>query len=85
MGSKWVAAIGYGLVGLFLAITPVFLVDTLLSPPSLLQYVGGGLLVGLALGPAGSFAPLARGSRGRVLGGVGVLLGFLGLVGQFVL
>jgi len=41
MSSKWLAAVGYALVGLFFMITPVFLVDTLMSPYSLIQYTGG--------------------------------------------
>lgn len=84
MVAKWLAAVGYTAVGLFLAITPIFLVETLTSPFSLLQYVGGGLLVALALGTVGEFAPLIQGQRGRVMAAISFTLGFLGLVGQFL-
>jgi len=84
MASKWLAAVGYISVGLFLAVTPPFIVRTVLSPFSLLQYIGGGLLVVLAVGTAVEFAPLIQGHRGRVVAGISVVLGFLGLMGQFV-
>jgi len=84
MVSMWFTTFGYTAVGLFLAITPLFLVETLISPFSLFQYSGGGLLVSLALGTVSEFDPLIQGQRGRVVAGISFALGFLGLVGQFV-
>ena len=84
MVNKWVTAVGYAVVGLFLSVTPMFLVETLTSPSSLLQYVGGGLLVVLAVGTVGEL-DLTGGNTGRGLAALGVVLGMAGLVGQFVL
>jgi thiol:disulfide interchange protein len=83
--NKWLTAVGYTAVGLFLAVTPIFLVETLMSTFSLLQYVGGGLLVALAIGTVGEFAPLIHGQRKRVVAIISFALGFLGLAGQFVI
>lgn len=85
MVNKWVAAVGYAVLGLFLGVTPIFLVETLSSPSSLLQYAGGGLLVGLALGTVGELDAVTNGNAGRGLAVLGVVLGIAGLVGQFVL
>ncbi|WP_436902596.1 hypothetical protein [Halovenus halobia] len=83
--NKWLTAVGYTVVGLFFAVTPIFLVETLMSTFSLLQYIGGGLLVALALGTVGEFAPLTDGQRKRVVAMISFALGLLGLVGQFVI
>lgn len=83
--TKWLAAVGYTAVGLFIAVTPIFLVETLMSPFSLLQYIGGSLLIALGLGTVGEFAPLIQGQRGRVVAGISFTIGFFGLVGQFVI
>lgn len=61
MMNKWLIAVGYTAAGLFFAVTPLFLVETLMSTFSLLQYVGGGLLVALAVGTIGEFNPLIHG------------------------
>lgn len=85
MVNKWVATVGYAVLGLFFGITPVFIVETLTSPSSLLQYAGGGLLVVLALGTVAEFESVTEGNAGRGLAVLGVVLGVVGLVGQFVL
>jgi hypothetical protein len=85
MANKWLATGSYVLSGLFFAVTPYFLVDTLTSPSSLVQYAGGGLLLVLALATAVELDVLTTGSRSRLVAAVGVICGFAGLVGQFVL
>jgi len=85
MTGKWLAAVSYVVAGLFFAVTPYFLVDTLASPSSLAQYAGGGLLLGCALATAVELDALTAGNRSRLLAAVGVICGFAGLVGQFVL
>ncbi|WP_121821428.1 hypothetical protein [Halostella salina] len=86
MSRSTVGSLGYLVIGLVIAVIPVFLVSgpELRSPASLLQYAGGGLLVILGLGTLLGVSSFS-GQRSRAVEVVGTVVGLVGLVGQFVL
>lgn len=85
MAPKSVVAATYAVAGLFIALTPLFLVDDTASPPSLAQYAGAALLLLTAAAITVDSKPVTEDLGTRGLATLGFGLGLAGLVGQFVL
>jgi len=80
------SGVGYVALGLVFAVVPVFLVSgpESLSPSSVLGYVGGGLLALVGLAVLADTSALDDRPVGLIAAACAVV-GFVGLVGQFVL